>query len=58
VIDLLIIAIFGFVFFVLARVLGLGRMVKPGIGGLYPWRPDGPPKGVQEEDFDRPWGRD
>ena len=56
-IDALIIALFGFVFLVLARVLGLGRLVKPGIGGLYGWRREGWPRGLQEEDPNRPWGR-
>lgn len=53
----LIIALFGFVFLVLARVLGLGRLVKPGIGGLYGWRREGWPRGVQEEDPGGPGGR-
>ena len=52
----LIIALAGFAFLVLARVLGLGNMVKPGIGGLYGWRREGWPRGVQEEDANRRWG--
>lgn len=46
----------GFAFLVLARVLGIGRLVRPGIGGLYGWRKEGWPRGVQEEDPDRRWG--
>lgn len=55
-VAVLIIALAGFVLLVLARVLGLGNLVKPGIGGLYGWRREGWPRGVQEEDPNRRWG--
>ena len=55
-IDALIIVLAGFAFLVLARVLGLGNLVRPGIGGLYGWRREGWARGVQEEDPQRRWG--
>lgn len=55
-VAVLIIALAGFVLLVLGRVLGLGNLVKPGIGGLYGWRREGWPRGVQEEDPNRRWG--
>jgi hypothetical protein len=39
------------------RAIWVEAPVSPLARMLRGWQPDGWPRGVQEEDFDRPWGR-